>query len=82
MLKKDDKSSRDIDNNEKALLDLGDIEGEESDMAKENDTVDGEMDNDDNLEGWVDEVAAFTPEEQQVLEESIQPVKRMLVKVR
>jgi hypothetical protein len=82
-VKKDDKSGRDIDDNERVLLDLaGDIEHEESDMAKANDTVDGEMDDDDNLEGWVDEVAAFTPEERQVLEESVRPVKRMLVKVR
>lgn len=82
-VKKVDKSGTDIDDDEKMLLDLaGDIEGEESDMAMANDPVDGEMDGDDNLEGWVDEVAAFTPEGRQVLEESIRPVKRMLVKVR
>ena len=82
-LKRDDKSDKGVDDDEKSLLDLaGDIEGEEFDMAKENDTADGEMADDDNLEGWVDEVAACTPEEQQVLEESIRPVKRTLVKVR
>jgi hypothetical protein len=55
------------------LLDLaGDIEGEEFDIAKENDTANEEMEDSDNdLEGWVDEVATFTPKEQQDLEASI-----------
>ena len=71
-LKRDKKSGREIDDNEKSLLDLaGDIEGEEYDMAKENDTADEETVDHDNLEGWVDEVATFTPEQQANLEASV-----------
>ena len=81
-MKKDNKSGRDIDDDEKSLLDLaGDIGGEELDMTKETDTADKETEDSDNLEGWVDEAAALTSEQQQVLEASVQPVKRMLVKV-
>jgi len=81
-LKRDKKSGREIDDDEKSLLDLaGDIEGEEYDMAKENDTANEETADYDNLEGWVNEVATFTPEQQANLEASVRPVRRMLVKV-
>jgi hypothetical protein len=49
--------------------------------AQENDNKDGESEDDDSLEGWVDEVKALILEEWEQLEESIQPVKKMLVKV-
>ena len=49
-------------------------------MAQENDDDDSSA-NDDNIEGWVDEVQALTAEEQADLEESIRPVKKMLVQV-
>ena len=82
-MKKDNKSSRDIDDNEKLLLDLAsDIGGEELDMTKETDIADEETEDSNNLEGWVDEATALTSEQQQVLEASVQPVKRMLVKMR
>jgi len=81
-LKRDKKSGREFDDNEKSLLDLaGDIEGEEYNMAKENDTTNEETVDHDNLEGWVDKVATFTPEQQANLEASVRPVRRMLVKV-
>ena len=49
-------------------------------MAQENDDDDSSA-NDDNIEGWVDEVQALTAEERADLEESIRPVKKMLVQV-
>jgi len=82
-VKQEDKKDDDLDDDEKSLLALAEnIEEEELSMAKENDEEDGEMDEDDDLDGWVDEVAALTLEERDDLEQSIQPIKRMLVKVR
>jgi hypothetical protein len=64
------------------LLDLAeDLEEEELITAQENDKEDGEIDEDDNLGDWVDEVAALTPEEQETLKDSIRPIKTVLVKV-
>ena len=38
-------------------------------------------DNDDDIEGWIDEMELLTPTEHAGLEESIRPVKLVLVKV-
>jgi hypothetical protein len=71
-----------LNNEERELLDLADnLEAEELTTAQENDAEDGEIDEDDDLEDWVDEVAALTPEEQETLKDSIRPVKTVLVKV-
>ena len=42
---------------------------------------DRDTEEDDQVDDWVDEVEALTPEEHADLEESIQPVKRTLIKV-
>ena len=42
---------------------------------------DGEIKEGDDVEGWVDEVHALSPREQENLEESLLPVKQMLIKV-
>jgi len=59
----------------------GDIEEEEQIMAQENDTEDRDTEDDESLEGWVDEVEALADEEWENLQEYIWPIKRMLVKV-
>ena len=76
-----DKEASDLDNDEQSLLGLaGDIDEEELTMEQENDSKDGGIEEDD-LEDWVDEIAALTPEEQEDLEASIHPVKYTLVKL-
>lgn len=81
-VKTDKKDDNDLNDDEKELLDLvDDIDGEEHTMAQEKDDEDGEIDDDDDLDGWVDKVEALTPEEHENLEESIRLVKKMLVKV-
>jgi hypothetical protein len=81
-VKKDDKED-DLNDEERTLLAMaGDIEQEEMLSAQEQDDADGEVEDDDDLEGWVDEVEALTPGERENLNESIRPVKKMLVKVK
>lgn len=71
-----------LNEEEWGLLDLAeDLEEEELIMAQENDKEDGEINKDDDLGDWVDEVAALTPEEQETLKDSIRPIKMVLVKV-
>ena len=41
----------------------GDIKEKEQIMAQENDTEDRDTEDDDSLEGWVDEVEALTDKE-------------------
>jgi hypothetical protein len=63
-----------LNEEEWGLLDLAeDLEEEELIMAQENNKEDGEIDKDDDLGDWVDEVAALTPEEQETLKDSICP---------
>ena len=50
-------------------------------MAQEQDDAGTNQPVEDKDEGWVNEINALMPEECENLEESIQPVKRMLVKV-
>lgn len=76
------KLDNELNEEEAELLNLAtDLEIEELTTAQENDDDDGEIEQDDDLEGWVDEVAALTPEEREMLEDDIHPVKMMLVKV-
>jgi hypothetical protein len=76
------KLDNELNEEEAELLNLAtDLEIEELTTAQENDDDDGEIEQDDDLEGWVDEVAALTPEEHEMLEDDIRPVKMMLVKV-
>jgi hypothetical protein len=70
-----------LNEEEWGLLDLAEDLEEELIMAQENDEEDGEINKDDDLGDWVDEVAALTPEEQETLKDSICPVKTVLVKV-
>jgi len=74
------KTDDDLNEEEAKLLDLAkDLDGEELTVAQETDGDDGEVE--DDLEDWVDEVAALTPEEREMLEDDIRPVKMVLVKV-
>ena len=76
-----DKEASDLDDDERSLLGLaGDID-EELTMEQEDDSEDGGIEEDD-LEDWVDEIAALTPEERKDLEALIHPVKCTLVKLR
>jgi len=74
---------QDLDNNNTSLLELAkDIETKEYTTAQEVDDADGEVQKNDKIKGWVDEMEALTAEECEDLEESIRPAKRTLVKVR
>ena len=71
-----------LNEEEAELLDLAkDLDVEELTAAQEADDEDGEIEDDDSLEDWVDEVAALTPKEHEMLEECTCPVKMVLVKV-
>lgn len=64
-----------------ALMELaGDIDVEEQDMAENGDIKDEE--DEENMEDWVDERDGMTVEQRVALDESVQPVRLMLVKVR
>jgi hypothetical protein len=77
-VKTEDKNA--LTDDERSLLEMAvDIETEELTTEQEQD---GEIGDDDDDDGWVDEVAALTPDERVDLENSIRPVKRTLVKVR
>jgi hypothetical protein len=45
------------------------------------DVVTGEIGMDDNIDGWVDEMAALSQAERKVLQNSLRPVRMLLVKV-
>jgi len=57
------------------------IDDEECVTMEETDPDDGNIAADDDLEGWVDEVEALTKGEQAALQEEIQPVSCVLIKV-
>jgi hypothetical protein len=79
---KKSESDDELNEEEAELLNLAmDLETEELTMAQESDGDDGEIQKDDDSEGWVDEVAALSPEEREMLEDDVRPVKMMLVKV-
>ena len=61
-VKQDEKKDGDLNDNEQMLLAItGDIEEEEQIMAQENDAEDGDTEDNDSLEGWVDEVHYEVP---------------------
>lgn len=67
------------------LLDLGDEDLDDipsEDVIKEvaSEDMNGDTD-DDNADGWVDEVENLSEDERDALEESIRPIKLILVKV-
>jgi hypothetical protein len=75
-------SDDELNEEEAELLNLAkDSETEELTTDKENGGNDEEIEEEDDLEDWVDEVAALTPEEREMLEDDIRPVKMVLVKV-
>ena len=72
----------DLTDDERELLDLaGNIQEEENTMAMENDTGDEDTADEDDMDGWVDEMDHLTAAEKENLEESIKPVRVVLVKV-
>jgi hypothetical protein len=82
-VKLDKKRDDDLNDDEQSLLKMAeDIEVEERTTAQEKDDADVEADDEDNEDGWVDEVEVLTPKERKKLKDSIRPVKRTLVKVR
>ena len=80
--KMDDKEKGELNDKERGILALAsDIEEEELMTAQEYDEDDGDIDEDNDVEGWVDEVQALSPQEQENLDKSLVPVKQMLIKV-
>ena len=65
----------------KELLSLaGNIEFEENETAR--DGEDGVAGEDDNVEGWIDERTLMDEEDLDTLEESVEPVRGLLTKVK
>ena len=65
-VKQNEKKDGDLNDDEQMLLAItGDIKEEEQIMAQENDAKDRNTEDDDSLEGWVDEVEALTDKEQE-----------------
>ena len=66
----------------RALVELaGNIDVEEQEMAGENSDDGDDGEDDKNMEDWVDERGTMTAEQLTALDESVQPVRLMLVKV-
>ena len=84
LLKQFDSKEKDEENltdEEYKLLDLaGNIE-EEQVFIMENDTGDGDTPDDNDMDGWVDEIEELTYAEKENLDMSVKPVCVMLVKV-
>ena len=65
----------------KELLSLaGNIEFEEDKLARR-DGKEGDDEEDDNVEGWIDKCTLMTDAELEELDESIEPVRLLLTKV-
>ena len=58
-----------------------DIEDRQTRETLLEDAVTGEIGIDDNVDGWVDEMAALSQAEREILQASLRPVKMLLVKV-
>ena len=70
-----------MDDAAKELLSLaGNIEFEEDELARR-DGGEGDEDEDDNVEGWIDERTRMTEAELEELDESVVPVRLLLTKV-
>jgi hypothetical protein len=75
------KGGKILDDATKELLSLaGNIELEEDELAGR-DGKDGEENEDDNVEGWIDECLLMTDVELDELDDSIEPVQLLLTKV-
>jgi hypothetical protein len=75
------KGDKILDDAAKELLSLaGNIEFEEDELARR-DGKEGEEDEDDNIEGWIDERTLMTDVELEELDESVEPVRLLLTKV-
>jgi hypothetical protein len=80
--KKSEYENDDLTEEETNLLTLAeDLDEEEFTTAEEIMDEDGEADEEDNTDDWVDEVDALTPDKHLLLEDEIRPVKMVLVKV-
>lgn len=81
-IKDRDRGDQDLDANERSLLALvEDIELDKLTTAQEKDVSDSEIEEEDIIEGWVDEVEALSPAEWANLGELVRPIKKTLVKV-
>ena len=78
-----DSSDKDLSPEEEHLLALAEgIDDEELIMAQQDDANDSEdPTDDDNSDGWVDEIEELSEEEREMLKSHIRPVSRVLVKV-
>lgn len=75
------KGDRILDDGAQELLSLaGNIEFEEDELAQR-DGKEGEENEDDNVEGWIDERILMTDIELEELDESVEPVRLLLTKV-
>jgi len=75
------KGDKILDDAAKELLSLsGNIEFEEDELAWR-DANEAEEDDDDNVEGWIDERTLMTDIELEELDESVEPVRLLLTKV-
>jgi hypothetical protein len=71
-----------VSDEEHELLDLADgVNNEELTMAQENDIDDEDEVEEDDEDGWVDELEALTEEERNNLKAILRPVSKMLIKV-
>jgi hypothetical protein len=82
----DDDIDRDlqVSDEERELLDLADgVDDEELTMAQENDIDDGDEveEDDEDEDGWVNELEVLTEEERENLKEILRPISKMLIKV-
>jgi hypothetical protein len=78
-----------LDEAERELRELADnVNAKDQEAEEEMDQcdMDGEMDvgdeNDDDIEGWIDEMMLLSPSERERVEDDIRPVKLVLMKVR
>jgi hypothetical protein len=75
------KGDKILDDAAKELLSLaGNIELEEDELAGR-DGKEGEENDDDNIEGWIDERLMMTDVELEELDDSVEPVRLLLTKV-
>jgi hypothetical protein len=78
-----EKDEANLTDEERELLDLaGNIEEEEQVFIMENDTGDGDTPDDNDMDGWFDEIEELTYAKKENLDVSVKPVHVMLVKVR
>lgn len=75
------KGDKILDDAAKELLSLAsNIEFEEDELARR-DGKEGDEDEDDNVEGWIDERTLMTDAELEELDDSVEPVRLLLTKV-